>query len=70
MNEQSKVSVIIHKWYRRFEYLKRYRICSHELTKIRSKGAYDLFDWLYRNKRKEELNAKGRESVVWGEVTE
>ena len=70
MNEQSKVSVIIHKWYRRFEYLKRHRICSRELTKIRSKGAYDLFDWLYRNKRKEELNAKGRESVVWGEVTE
>lgn len=70
MNEQNKVSVIIRKWYRRFEYLKRHRICSHELTQIRSKGGYDLFDWLYRNRRKEGLNAKGRESVVWGEVAE
>ena len=70
MNEQNKVSVIIRKWYRRFEYLKQHRICSHELTQIRSKGGYDLFDWLYRNKRKEELNARSRATVVWGEVAE
>ena len=70
MNEQNKVSVIIRKWYRRFEYLKRHRICSCELTKIRSKGGYDLFDWLYRNKRKEELNQRSRANIVWGEVAE
>jgi len=54
MNEQSKVSVIIRKWYRRFKYLKLHRIRSYELTQIRSKGGYDLFDWLYRNRRKGE----------------
>ena len=70
MNEVSKLSLTIRKWYRRFEYLKRHRICSYELTQIRSKGGYDLFDWIYRNKRKEELNARSRESAVWGEVAE
>ena len=55
MNEQSKVSLIIRKWYRRFKYLKRHRICTHELTQIRSKGGYDLFDWLYKDERKEKL---------------
>ena len=58
MNEQNKVSVIIRKWYRRFEYLKRHRSCSYELTQIRSKLGYDTFDWIYRNKRKQELNPR------------
>ena len=70
MNTVNKVSRTIRKWYRRYEYLKRHRICSYELTQIRSKLGYDTFDWLYRNKRREELNARSRESIVWGEVAE
>ena len=70
MNERSKFSLIIRKWYRRFEYLRRHRICSCELTQIRSKLGYDTFDWLYRNKRKEELNQRSRATIVWGEVAE
>lgn len=64
MNEVSKLSLTIRKWYRRFEYLKRHRICSYELTQIRSKLGYDTFDWIYRNKRREELNARCRGSAV------
>lgn len=70
MNEKNAVSARIRKWYSRFEYLKRHRICSHELTQIRSKLGYDTFDWIYRHKRREELNARSRASVVWGEVAE
>lgn len=63
MNKASKVSLKIRKWYRRFEYLKRHRICSHELTQIRSKLGYDTFDWIYRNKRKQELNPRSRATI-------
>ena len=63
MNKASKVSLKIRKWYRRFEYLKRNRSCSYELTQIRSKLGYDTFDWIYRNKRKQELNPRSRETI-------
>ena len=66
MNTNNSVSRRIRKWYCRFEYFKRHRICSNELTRIRSKLGYDTFDWIYRNKRKEELNVRSRASVVWG----